>query len=105
MYGSSTPFPVLGLLPMSVKKFVEIADPVVKVVQVLNEHFVFNDFLPSDTMLQLISSPGSSHIEPLIFWMPFEILHDSKAVYTKQSPFLISVINHSGRRKSKLYMG
>lgn len=102
------PIPVLSVLPVSVKVFVEIADPFVKVVQVLNEHSVSHHFLLSDTTLQFISSPASKPYWALdqFFWMLFEIPQDSNVVvYTKQSPLLVPAINHFGRRKSKPYMG
>lgn len=108
MYLSSSPFPVLSVLPMSVKVFVEIADPFVKVVQVLSEHSVSNHSLLSDTTLQLISSPASKPHWALdqFFWMLLEVPQDSNVVvYTKQSPLLVPAVNHSGRRKSKPYIG
>ena len=67
--------PVLSVLPMPVKVFVEIADALVKVVQVLGEHPVSHHFLLSDTTLQFISTPASKPYWALdqFFWMLFEI--------------------------------
>ena len=60
---------------MSVKVFVEIADPFVKVMQVLNEHPASHKFLLSDTTLQFISSPASKPYWALdqFFWVLLEI--------------------------------
>lgn len=74
---------------MSVKVFVEIADPFVKVMQVLNEHPVSHKFLLSDTTLQFISSPASKPYWALdqFFWVLLEIPQDSNVVVdAKQSP-------------------
>ena len=74
---------------MSVKVFVEIADPFVKVMQVLNEHPASHKFLLSDTTLQFISSPASKPYWALdqFFWVLLEIPQDSNVVVdAKQSP-------------------
>lgn len=100
--------PVLSVLPMPVKVFVEIADALVKVVQVLHEHPVSHHFLLSDTTLQFISSPASKPYWALdqFFWMLFEIPQDSNVVvYSKQSPLLVPAVNHFGRWKSEPHMG
>lgn len=93
---------------MSVKVFVEIADPFVKVMQVLNEHPVSHKFLLSDTTLQFISSPASKPYWALdqFFWVLLEIPQDSNVVVdAKQSPLLVPAINHFGRWKSEPYEG
>lgn len=100
-------FPVLSVLPMSVKVFVEIVDSFVKVVQVLKEHSASHHLLLTDTTLQFISFPSSKPYWALdqFFWMLFEIPQDPNVViYTKQCSLLVPAINHFGRWKSEPYM-
>lgn len=67
---------------MPVKVFVEIADPFVKVVQVLGEHSASNHFLLSDTALQFISSPASKPYRALDQFLRvlFEVPQDPDVV-------------------------
>jgi hypothetical protein len=66
MYGSGTLFPVLSVLPMSVQVFVEIADPFVKVEQVLSEKSVFTIFFFRIQCYNSYPLQARSHTGPLI---------------------------------------
>lgn len=93
---------------MPVKVFVEIADPFVKVVQVLGEHSASNHFPLSDTALQFISSPASKPYRALDQFLRvlFEVPQDPDVVVdTKQSPLLVPAINHFRGRQRKPHTG
>lgn len=55
----SSQLSLLPVLSMSVKVFIEIADPFVKVMQVISEHSISNHSLLSDATLQFIPLPTS----------------------------------------------
>lgn len=93
------PSSVLAVLPVPVKVFVEVADPFVKFVQVVDEHPASHHFLLSDAPLQFISPPASEPDWALdqVFRVLFEVPQDPDVVIdTEQSPLLVPAIDHSG---------